>query len=160
MRSGSRPAGGLVQDQQVRFGDGDGREREPLALAARQIAGMAAGRPAEPDAVERGSSPLFIPSHGEPDLGERGLLDEVAARILREIAGAATQLDRPCLRLDEARDDPRQRGLSGPVRPLERDDLAAAQLEIDPVQNGHGLPVREGDAAERGDNRARGGLCF
>ena len=63
---------------------------------------MTAARPAEPDAAEGCASPLLITVHGQRDLGERRLLDEVAARILGEIAGAAAQLDRSGLRLEQA----------------------------------------------------------
>ena len=55
----------LVQNEQVRFGHRDRREREPLPLAAREVARMAALRPAEPDALQRCASPLFIPVHGQ-----------------------------------------------------------------------------------------------
>ena len=158
-RSGSRPRVG--SSRMSRSGSATAtdasasRSRSPLERSR----GWRPAAHAEPDAVERGASPLFIPVHGERDLLERRLLDEVAARILREVAGATAQLDRPGLRLDQAGGDPRQRGLSGPVRPFERDDLAAAQLEVDPVQNGHGLAVRERDAAKRRHDRARGSLC-
>ena len=160
MRSGSRPLRRLVQNEQVRFGYGHRCEREPLALATRQIARMAILRPAQPDAFQRSASPLFIPVHGQGDLLERRLLDEVAARILGEVTGATSQFDAAGLRLEEAGGDAGERGLSRPVRPFERDDLAPPQLQVDPVQDRHGLVVGEGHPASAQDDLARRGLCF
>ncbi len=55
------PARRLVEHEHVGLGDRDGREREPLALSAREIARVATCRPAETDAVERGPSPAVHP---------------------------------------------------------------------------------------------------
>ncbi len=47
-------AGGLVEDEQVGLGDGDRRDPEPFALAAREITGMAARGEREAEPLERG----------------------------------------------------------------------------------------------------------
>ena len=138
----------LVEDQDVRLSDRNGGEGKPLALAAREIARMPRRRPAEPDPVECGASPLFIPVDGQRDLLQRRLLDEITAGILRQIAGAPTHLDRARLRLEQPRGDPRERRLAGAVRPLEDDDLAAADVEVDALEHRHRLPVGERDARE------------
>ena len=120
-------------------------------------------RPAAQPSPTRSSaapSPLFIPVHGERDLVEHRLPDEVTARILREIAGAPSHLDRARLRLEQAGGDPRERRLAGAVRPLEHDDLAAADVEVDALEHRHRLPVGERDAAKRKRDLARESLCF
>src|SRR5205823_2007471 len=79
---GIDPARGLVEDEQIRIGDGDGRQPQTLPLPARQIAGMTLDGPAEAQRVQRRTRPAGVATDTERYLVERPLLDEVPARIL------------------------------------------------------------------------------
>src|SRR5205823_11981908 len=81
----------LVEHEHVGLAHEDGREREPLALAAREIAWVAGLVPCEADGRER------FPGGGEAD-AERDLLvdalaNEIATRILEQERRATAALD-------------------------------------------------------------------
>src|SRR5581483_4693946 len=76
-------AGGLVEHEQLRFGRQHRSEREPLALAGREVARMAVLPVGEPDLRER--EPRARDIRPERHLVEHALGDEVAAGILREV---------------------------------------------------------------------------
>ena len=102
----------------------------------------------EPDRCERGPRPRTVAAHAERNLLVRPLRDEVAPRILRQVAGAPVPEDAASLRLQEAGGELRERRLPRAVRPDEHDDLAATQLELDAVEQRHVRSIREGDALE------------
>src|SRR5919108_6559717 len=118
----------LVEDEQVGLGDEDGRGGEPLALAAREVARMAGLVAREADVAKRGPGRRKGAADPESHLLVHALADEVAAGILREVAGAAVERDAAALWLEEAGRDLAQRRLARPVRPHERDDLAAPEV--------------------------------
>ena len=93
---GVDPARRLVEHEQIRLRDRDGRDAEPLALAAREIAGMTVtSRTSRPNALERRCRALLVPADAERDLVDRGLADEVPAGILGEV-GRPSVARRPC----------------------------------------------------------------
>src|SRR5262249_14787941 len=106
-------ARGLVEDEQVWLPHGHGSEAEPLALAAGEIPRMAILRPRESDAAERPAGALRVGA--ERDLVEHALAREVAAGILEEQSGAALALHGSCVRVEQAREDLRERRLAGAV---------------------------------------------
>src|ERR671914_723175 len=66
----------LVEDEQVRGRNCDGREAESLSLAAREVARMAVRRPLEPDRRERKPGSLPISGDGQSDLVEDALANQ------------------------------------------------------------------------------------
>ncbi len=138
----------LVEDEQVGLPDLDCGEREPLPLAAREVAGVPSGRPAQPDPVEGRPRAGGIPCNCQGNLVERGLADEVPAGILREVEDAAAALDDSRVRLEQAGGELGERRLAGPVRAGEADDLAPAELEIDRREDRRPAAVGERDVAQ------------
>ena len=123
--------GGLVEHEQLRLGDGDGGEPQTLALTAREISRMPVGRPGEPDEAERRPGTLSITAHAKCHLLVDTLADEVAARVLRQVADMCGANDAAGIRVEKARHDPGQRRLATAVGPAQADDLAASDLQLD-----------------------------
>src|SRR6266545_2044827 len=152
-------AGRLVEDEDLRVGDEDGREREPLPLAAREVARMTCLEAVEPELSERPPRPPEVAADRERDLLVHPLLDEVAAGILRQVRPPAPPLDPAGSRLEQTGRELGEGRLAGAVRAGERDDLAAAKRERDAVQHRGRLCIRERDAGERAELlSARGSL--
>src|SRR5688572_28301624 len=61
--------GRLIQDQQVGLGGAHRGQPEPLALAAREVARMPRGRPAETHPLERRARATLVSADAERDLG-------------------------------------------------------------------------------------------
>src|SRR5881394_2092777 len=131
----------LVEDEQVWFGREHGGQAEPLALAAREVAGMTVLEAAEPDRGERAPRGCRVGAHGGLVLG--ALAEDVPPGILREVGGAAGALDRAGERLQKPCRELRERRLAAAVRPPERDDLPAPQLELRVVDDEEVVVVGE-----------------
>ena len=79
-------AGRLVEDEQVGLGGEHRGEREPLPLAAREVARVALLEAGQPDRRERGArAPRSSPTPSATSSSARSR-DEVAAGILRQVA--------------------------------------------------------------------------
>src|SRR4051794_32586374 len=122
-------ARGLVEDEQVGLGDRDRREAEPLALPTGEIARVAARSPGETDPLERGERPPLVSSHGEPDLVEHPVADQIATGVLREIARSPVALDVTRIRAQETGSDLGHRRLARAIGALEGDDFPPPHLE-------------------------------
>ena len=124
----------LVEHEQVGLGDEHGREREPLALAAREVARMPRLVAGEPDVGERAPR-ARARSRAERDLLVAALADEVAARILEEDTRAAAPLDASALRRKQAGGELRERRLaasrSGRSARRPRRDAARATRSVE-----------------------------
>ena len=140
--------------EEIRLGNRDRRNPEPLALATREIARMAGGRPAEAEAIQNSLGTRFVASDGKRDLGQRRLANDVAAGILGEVTGAPDAAHRTSVGLEQAGRELREGRLPRAVGARERNDLATPDGEVDPVQNRRPSAVGERDAAEV-DNRLR-----
>src|ERR1700686_4016597 len=90
---------------------------------------MAPLEAAETDDCEGARGSLEITADAEAHLVETALPDQVPAGILREVRGAAAAPDRAAKGLEQAGGELRQGRLPGPVRPDQRHDLAAPQLQ-------------------------------
>ena len=130
--------GRLVEDEDVRLGDEHAGEREPLPLAAREIARVAPLEAGQPDPGERLARADEIAADGERRLALGALGDEVATGILRQVADASLTLDVACFGLQQSRDDLRERRLADAVAARQRDDLAAPELERRAVESPRG----------------------
>ena len=74
--------------------------------------------------------------------------------------GGPAELDDPGIRVIEPRDQPQQRGLAGPGRSEQRDDLAGADRELDVAEDDVLGPIRTGERPSdpaHGDGK-RGGV--
>src|SRR5204863_4691152 len=150
LANGVDAAGGLVQHEQVGLGDEHRGEREALPLAAREVARVALLVPGETEPRQRLAGRLEVAADGERDLLVRPLGDEVAARILAQVARAALPDDAAGSRLEQSRGDLREGCLAGAVRADERDDLPAAGGEADTADHGP-LRIVERDVLEPAD---------
>ena len=83
----------------------------------------------ETDARERRACADEVAADGQRRLVLGTLGDEVAARVLGQVAHAAVPLDRACLGLEKPGDELRERRLARAVATREGDDLAATKLE-------------------------------
>src|SRR4051794_9790455 len=134
----------LVEHEQLRVGDQHRGERQPLALARREVVGMTLNLVAEADLRDRLSCTRLVGS--ERDLVEHTLRDEMASRVLAEIR-------RPCVphlagrRLEQAGRDLRKRRLACAVRTDQGDDLAAPHLDRHSVED-NALAVAEARVAD------------
>ena len=115
--------------------------------------------PAEADLLERRVGPLSIPVHGQGDLLEHSLLDEIAARILGDIPCPAVQLHGAGRRLEQPGRDPRRVVFPDPFGP--------SSATISPRRSSRPAPSRTGTAGgmrtRRHARRARArrrGLVF
>jgi hypothetical protein len=124
------PPSRLVENEQIRFGDEDRGEREALPLAAGEVARVAALVAPKAYELECSSSPFEVAADAERDLLVNVLGDDVPPRILAQIGSSAGALNDPLRRLEQACNELGQRRLARAVGAHERDDLAAAQLEI------------------------------
>ena len=157
LRSGSTPRVGSSSTSRSGSVDEHRGEREPLALAGREIARMAGLVARETDLGERTARARRIGA--ERDLVVRPLAHEIAARD----PGAATSRGPcastvPALRLEQPGGELGERRLPRAVRPGERDDLAAAQLERDAVEH-RCRAVRERDVVDAAHDLAAGAGC-
>ena len=91
----------LVEDEEVGIRDQHRCEREPLPLAARQIAWMPSLEAREPDLGESGRGARDIAADAERDLVLGTVADEVPPGILREVRSAAVPLDRSRVRFEQ-----------------------------------------------------------
>ena len=146
----------LVQDEEVGLGHLDRRQREPLALAAREIPRVT-GPPSPAPRVRARLWPAVHPLHCQGDLVKRGLPDLVAAGILGEIpARPCNSTSPPAAR--KAGGDLRQRGLAGPFGPRGRRSHRAAARGR-PCPEPAGPPVRERNPAEAPEHLGGRSLC-
>jgi hypothetical protein len=83
------PASGLVENEQIRFGDEDGGERQALSFAAGEVARVALLEAPEANQLERGPSTFEVTPDSERDLLVDSLGDDVAPWILTHIGGSA-----------------------------------------------------------------------
>jgi hypothetical protein len=140
------PPSGLVENEQIRFGDEDGGERQALPFAAGEVARVAVLVALEADRLERGPSTLEIAAHAERDLLFDSLGDDVTPRILAQIGGSAGAMNKPPRRLEQACGELGQCRLARAVEADERDDFAAAKFEIGHANEA--LSVRKGRSLE------------
>ncbi len=91
--------------------------------------------PGEPDFAERRTRPATVAADRERDLVLDAIRDQVAPRVLRQVARASTALHGSVLCREQSRRDLRQGRLADPVRAGERDDLPTAKRERDAVQH-------------------------
>src|SRR5919198_3553234 len=124
----------LVEHEEVGLHRGHRRDREPLALAAREVARVAAAGPGEAEAVELGCRP------GRP-LGRRdaevakavlhllrgGVVQQVAGRILGDIPGSPGARHRAAIEREEAAGGEGERGLAGAVGPGDGGDAPSGE---------------------------------
>ena len=156
---------GLVEQHELRPGGERPGQRDPLLLAAGELAWLAGAEPGEPDDLEQlldPSTSARVPSgQREADVGghvevgeESALLRDEAdpAGIRREgplrsgDAGAA-EVDRAVVRPLEAGEEAEQRRLAAPARPEDGEETAALLVEVQVAE--HGLvAVAEGQAAD------------
>ena len=141
----------LVEHEEVGIRDEHGGERQPLALARREVARMPVGVVGQTKLRERCAGALLVGA--ERDLVDDALCDEVTAGVLREIRGALPRR-LAVLRLEQAGGDLRERRLADAVRPDERDDLAAPYLDRRVVEH-DAVAVGEANAADACDDVGR-----
>src|SRR5262245_54114834 len=145
---GIDPPRRLVQDEQVGLGDGHGCESEALALAAGEIARVPLGGPGQAHAVERRFRPGPISVDAQSNLVQNAVAHHVPAGVLAQVPGPAGAPHRPRVGLEKAGGDLGERGLPGPVRALEGDDLATADFERRAAQDVRTAAVGETDSVE------------
>src|SRR6185503_15523894 len=131
----------LVEQQHRRPVDQRARQRDPLLLAAGQLARLALGLPGEPDSLELLPHPLpdllladALPPQAEGDVlldaqvrEERVALEDGVRRALERrqpFHVHAVDRDPPFGRLLEAGHHPQRGGLAAPARPQQREELA------------------------------------
>ena len=138
-------AGRLVEaDDGRRLALEHDRQREPLALAAGEVARMAVGEGAEAGGLERGGGQLLPHPLG----------DEVVARVLQQQRHAAAARDPAARGLAEAGGEPQQRRLARAVAAHQRDALARARAR---GRRRAARRARAGSRARRARRRARTG---
>ena len=154
----------LVEQQDARAVDERTRERDPLALSAGELDGLAISDAGQPDDFENLLHPL--PPHSARDafyaqaVGDvlrHGhmrkecviLEDRVHVALVRRRARdfPAVELDAAGIRSLEAGDQPQRRRLAGARRAEEGEELSRLDLEIDAV-DGDDVPVGLANADE------------
>jgi hypothetical protein len=95
-------ARGLVENEQVGLDCEHGGQPQALALATGEIAWVPPFATAQSQLPEPVVSPLQIPTDPERDLLFGSLADDVATRILREVAGAPVELNLSVLNVEES----------------------------------------------------------
>ena len=154
---GVDPPRGLVEHEQIRLGDGDRGDAEPLPLAAREVARMTARREASsPNRARAAAARSSSPPTPSATSVERRLADEVAARILREVRRTSVPRRPSPARLEQPRSDLRERRLAAAVAPFERDDLAAVARQRAAAEELGPVAVGERDGVELQERRAAG----
>src|SRR5512132_15126 len=139
---------GLVQDEQVGLGHEHRRQREPLALPAREVARVPVLVAREADRGERPARGRQVAVDADRDFLARALAEDVAAGVLREVGRPPAALDAAAERHEQPGRELRERRLAGSVRTDERDDLAAPQFQARTVEDeqvifvGVGNPVQ------------------
>ena len=146
---GVDPARRLVEHEQVRLGDGDGGDPEPLALAAREVARMTAPpRTSSPNraraAAARSSSPPTPSATSSIAVSRR---DSGPGSCERYVARPVSR-DRPPRRLEQPCGDLRERRLAAAVAPFEGDDLAAMNGQRPAAEELWAVAVGERDGVE------------
>ena len=144
----------LVEDEQVRLRHQHAREREPLALAAGEVARVARRERPQPDPLECPPRPCQVAADAKRHLRLRMLGHQVPPRVLREVRGPAEAVDATFVRLEQPRRELGRRRLAAPVRARERYHLAAAELERHAGDDGI-VRVSERDVDEAADRRPR-----
>ncbi len=155
----------LVEEQDLGL-DGEGaRQRQALLLAARHHAGRRAGEIVEPRQLERAAHerrPL-VPRHAVDlqrvgDVGgggaaqqHRPLEDHGLAPANLAVGGAAGEGDAAGRRADQPVQDAHEQALAGAVRPHDHRPGAAAELEVDAVEQA--APARLEDEALAADRQ-------
>ena len=120
-------------------------EREPLALAAGQVARVAVGERGEAGGLERFGGQLVADALGE----------QVVAGVLQQQRDAAAALDPAARRLRQPGGEPQQRRLAGAVAAHQRDRSPGASARSTPRSTAGPSRDLEPDAVER---ERRGGL--
>ena len=92
----------------------------------------------------------------ERDLVFRPLAHEIAARVLEQERRTPRARDRAALHVEQSRGELGERGLARAVRAGERDDLAAAQLERDAIEDPWAVAVRIGRSLHAADDVSPG----
>ena len=163
----------LVHEQELRRERQRPRNRDPLLHPARQLPRVVLLEAGELDEVDhladtRGT-PRAVPAehlerqrdvlrHRPPVVEHRRLEDDavvaVETRTPRRLPVHGHIARR---RLDDVSDDPQQRGLSAAGWPDQRDELAAIDLEVDPLECGDSAALAEDlrEALDRDDRSAR-----
>ena len=165
----------LVEEQHLRVVDDRARERHPLALPAGQLDGLPVAEAVEADEFQRllGAAPALRALHAldpQPvlDVGSHGhvreerivLEDGVDVPVVRGPAGDvdAAELHAAGVGALEAGDDPERRRLARPGGPEHGEELAASDLQVDPVHGDDvavGLPDSAQDDVGRDRSRRR-----
>ncbi len=141
------------EDEKIGLGHGHRGEPQPLALAAREIARVAVSRPREPDALQGAERPSSVAADSEGDLVEDTIADEVAARILAQIAGRPSRQAVPASGSSRPACDLRQRRLPDPLAlPARRPPRGRPPREC--RENICAAPVCEPNAVEAADRLA------
>ena len=163
----------LVDEQDGRVGEQGPGEGEHLPHARRIAVEAEVGRLVEsrqpqelahpavpvpaPQAVQGGEELEVLPP-GQAPVEAPLVADGVADGGLgpARLAGDVMALDQgpPPVRQDERRQDLEERRLARSVGPEEAEDAAAADLEVEPVERGHGAPVEgpQGELPEAADD--------
>ena len=145
----------LVEEEDFRFGDQRPGDGDPLLLAATQLADAACEQMAQVDLLRHGldlaaNRLLVVALQGQPELDVLAHVEEWEERIVlpdqpgaalvhRHVADVvAAQQQRAFVRPLEAGDDPEQRRLAAAARAHDRDELAALDVDVDPLDRDHG----------------------
>src|SRR5262245_15279860 len=145
---GIHPARRLVKNEQIRVRREDGRERDALALTAREIARVAVLEALEAEVSE--SARRLVAA--EADLVIHALRHEIPTGVLREVPRAPGQAGRARVRREQAGGEAGKRRLPGAVPAGQCHDLAAAEVDADAVEHGRAAAVGERHSVERADD--------
>jgi hypothetical protein len=159
----------LIEQQDFRIACQRPGERDPLALAARQLRRIAITKPRQLYEFEqfgdaRGDLGLFRAllrrQHVEPEgdilghrhVAEQGILLEHeadAAPLHRQVGNIfSAEADMPPIGMFEPRDDPQQGGLARTRWAQQRHELAFGQIDADPFERGE-IAEAAGDVVNR-----------
>src|SRR2546423_164549 len=117
-------ARGLVEDQQIGVGNQHGRERQAFPLAAGEVARMTRLEAGQPHLRERPPRLGEVAAYGQRDLLVGALGNEIAARVLAQVAGAAPALHTARPRGGQARGELGERPPPCPRRAKPSDEPA------------------------------------
>ena len=164
---GVDPGHGLVEEVQLRLGGDRLGEEDPPALAARQGADLSIPEAGHADGLERGVDPVPVVGRRPAAEAETGVaahhrdlrdghrevpVDRLGLGDVGDLVGAragrpAEDRDAARERLEEPRDHLQEGALAGAVRPDDREERSAPDVERD-VGEGDAAAVAGGDVDE------------
>ena len=168
----------LVEEKDFWLGDQRPGDGDPLLLAAAQLADAAREKMVQMNlrghGLDLGTHRLLVVApERQPELDVLAHVEEGEERIVlpdqpcaalvhRHVADIlAPQQQRACVRSLQAGDDPEQRRLATAARPHDGDELAALDVDIDPLDGDHraetlgdAAHLKVGDRASRQGSRA------